>query len=273
MTGTIPLRRDRIALNAIQWINVKADPADPTSEDLWRYADPAFRSEYPGVLAQIREAGFPAVMMEVLATQTLQDYARMIAESGLALAPGYASIGIPSDHGLHLPPGSEDRMRLVHRLADRNHRENTGGPFAAVVSDAGTGEILSVGVNLVLAFDLSCLHAEVVAISLAQARLGTWDLGSRRLELAVNWRPCAMCYGATLWSGVTRLVVAGEGDILEELTGFDEGPMRDDWKEQFTRRGIDVRTDVLRDEAIAVFRAYGERSDTTVYNGRRDAGS
>ncbi|MFI5959019.1 nucleoside deaminase [Cryptosporangium sp. NPDC051539] len=167
-------------------------------------------------------------------------------------------------------PDVEDRMRLVHRLADRNHRENTGGPFAAIVSDPETGVIVSVGVNLVLARNLSSLHAEVVAISLAQAKLGTWDLGGRSLELAVNWRPCAMCYGATLWSGVTRLVVAGEGDIIEELTGFDEGPMREDWKEQFVKRGIDVRTDVLREEAIGVFRAYGRRTDTTVYNGRRE---
>jgi sugar phosphate isomerase/epimerase len=124
MTGTIAVRRDRIALNAIQWINVKADPDDPTSEDLWRYADPAFRAEYPGVLAQIRAAGFPAVMMEVLATQTLQDYARMIEESGLALAPGYASIGIPSDYGLRLAAGSAQRVHWfdgVRRKAEESN--------------------------------------------------------------------------------------------------------------------------------------------------------
>jgi tRNA(Arg) A34 adenosine deaminase TadA len=165
-------------------------------------------------------------------------------------------------------PDVEDRMRLAHRLADRNYREGTGGPFAAIVTDPADGTIVSVGVNLVLAGNLSSLHAEVVAISLAQVKLGTWDLGDRNLELDVNWRPCAMCYGATLWSGVTRLVIAGEGDIVEELTGFDEGPMRDDWKEQFHQRGIHVHTDVLREEAIAVFRAYGQ-SETTVYNGRR----
>jgi tRNA(Arg) A34 adenosine deaminase TadA len=167
-------------------------------------------------------------------------------------------------------PAAEDRMRLVHRLADRNHREGTGGPFAAVVSDPATGRIISVGVNLVLEHDLSSLHAEVVALSLAQVKLGTWDLGGHRLELAVNWRPCVMCYGATMWSGVTSLVTAGEGPELEELTGFDEGPMRDDWAEQFRGRGIAVRTGVLRDEALAVFRAYGDRSDVTVYNGRRE---
>ncbi len=94
---------------------------------------------------------------------------------------------------------SHDRMRLVHRLADRNHREGTGGPFAALVANADTGEILSVGVNLVLATNLSSVHAEVVAICLAQARLGTWDLGGTgrpATELVVNWRPCVMCYGA-----------------------------------------------------------------------------
>lgn len=167
-------------------------------------------------------------------------------------------------------PDVEARMRLAHRLAGRNHREGTGGPFAAVVADAATGEVLSVGVNLVLASGLSGMHAEVVALCLAQAGAGTWDLGGAGrapVELAVNWRPCAMCYGAVLWSGVARLVIAGEGDEVEHLTGFDEGPMRSDWKEQLAARGVEVRTDVLRAEALATFREYGARSDVVVYNG------
>jgi tRNA(Arg) A34 adenosine deaminase TadA len=77
-----------------------------------------------------------------------------------------------------------------------------------------------------------------------------------------------MCYGAAMWSGIQRLVVAGEGPELEQLTGFDEGPMREDWTEQFEQRGIHVVSDVLRDEAVAVFRAYGERTDAVVYNAR-----
>lgn len=167
-------------------------------------------------------------------------------------------------------PDVEDRMRLVHRLAERNHQEGSGGPFAAVVAAADTGEILSVGVNLVLATGLSSMHAEVVALSLAQARLGAWDLSSRgtAVELVVNWRPCVMCYGATMWSGVQHLTIAGDGDEIERLTGFDEGPMRPDWKEQFTRRGISVRSDVLRGPALEVFAAYGRRDDVTVYNAR-----
>ena len=57
------IRRDRVALNPLQWINVKADPADPSSDDLWGYADPDFHAEYPVALVAVREAGFPAMMM------------------------------------------------------------------------------------------------------------------------------------------------------------------------------------------------------------------
>ncbi|MGY1499911.1 nucleoside deaminase [Streptomyces sp. QTS52] len=168
-------------------------------------------------------------------------------------------------------PTDEDRVRLTNRLAERNHREDTGGPFAALVVETATGRLVSAGVNLVLSSGLSSTHAEVVALSLAQTRSGTWDLGTMNgpdLELVVNWRPCAMCYGAAMWSGIRRLVIPGEGSELEQLTGFDEGPMRDDWAEQFEQRGIQIVSGVLRDEAVAVFRAYGEREDAVVYNAR-----
>lgn len=164
-----------------------------------------------------------------------------------------------------------DRMRVVHALADRNHQEGTGGPFAALVVESATGTVVSAGVNVVLASGLSIAHAEVVALSLAQARIGGWDLGepgAPERELVVNWRPCVQCYGAVVWSGVRRLVIAGEGPELEALSGFDEGPVREDWAAELERRGIEVVADVLREEAVAVFRSYGERADTAVYNAR-----
>jgi tRNA(Arg) A34 adenosine deaminase TadA len=168
----------------------------------------------------------------------------------------------------------EDKMRLVNVLARRNYREGTGGPFAALVIDSNTGELVSAGVNLVLNSGLSSSHAEVVALSLAQTRIGNWDLGAdpeNPRELVVNWRPCVQCYGAVMWSGVKRLVVAGDGPELEHLTRFDEGPMVEDWADQFESRGIEVVQDVLRDEAIEVYREYGSSIDSgevTVYNAR-----
>ncbi|GAB1817640.1 nucleoside deaminase [Herbidospora sp. RD11066] len=183
-------------------------------------------------------------------------------------------------------PTDDDRVRLTNRLADRNQRENTGGPFAALVVESATGRLISAGVNVVLSSGLSSTHAEVTALSLAQTRLGVWDLGGPglpALELVVNWRPCVMCYGATMWSGVRRLLIAGDGPELEKLTGFDEGPMVADWADQFALRGIEVvlsplREEAievvlspLREEAIEVFRAYGERDDAVVYNARGTA--
>lgn len=174
-------------------------------------------------------------------------------------------------------PDRGDRMRLVHRLADRNWREGNGGPFAALVAEQDTGRIVSVGVNVVLASGVSSAHAEVVALGLAQTATGGWDLGGESLprhELVVNWRPCVQCYGAAMWSGVRGLVVAGEGPDLEEITTFDEGPLGADWAEQFEARGIKVIHDVLRDEALAVFRAYRDAVDVdgvTVYNARGGA--
>jgi len=109
-----------------------------------------------------------------------------------------------------------------------------------------------------------------MALSLAQRILGTFDLGGPGLpahQLVVNWRPCAMCYGAVPWSGVRSLVVAGDGPELEEITGFDEGPVHPDWRRELERRGIEVTADVLRDEAIAVWREFAA-GEQLVYNGR-----
>jgi tRNA(Arg) A34 adenosine deaminase TadA len=174
-------------------------------------------------------------------------------------------------------PSLEDRMRVVHALAGRNFLEGGGGPFAAIVVERDSGRLVSAGVNVVLARGISSGHAEVTALGLAQTRVDTWDLGADGLpahQLVVNWRPCVQCYGATLWSGVRSLVVAGDGPELEQLTGFDEGPMVLDWRDQFRARGIEVVGDVLRAEAVATWQAYADHvaaTGATVYNARAGA--
>jgi tRNA(Arg) A34 adenosine deaminase TadA len=191
---------------------------------------------------------------------------RPLATSFTASMPEWLVAELPS-----LPANlatREERVRLVNELAARNWREGNGGPFAAIVVDHASGELVSVGVNVVLSSNLSSTHAEVVALSLAQSRLGFWDLGAGRdLELVVNWRTCAMCYGALIWSGVKHLVLSGTGPECEELTGFDEGPLIADWIEELERRGITVTQGILRDDAVEVFREFGA-SDAVVYNAR-----
>lgn len=114
----------KFALNAIQWINVKEDPDDLDSPSLWRFADPAFVAEYPDVLREIKRAGFDATMMEVLDTQTLQSYAAVIEDAGLALAPGYVQVPLASDHGGRLERGTFERIHWfdgVRRKAEESN--------------------------------------------------------------------------------------------------------------------------------------------------------
>lgn len=166
---------------------------------------------------------------------------------------------------------AEERMNLVLQFSRQNARENTGGPFAAAVFEQNTGRIIAMGVNRVIATSCSCAHAEIMALGLAQKRLGAYDLGGPGLsghELVVNWQPCVMCFGAVLWSGVRHLSIAGSGPELEELTGFDEGPMHPQWREELAKRGISLHENVLRKEAITLFRWF-KRSGRIVYNARQ----
>lgn len=167
-------------------------------------------------------------------------------------------------------PTFEERMATVIEFSRLNFEHGTGGPFAAGVFERDTGKLVVIGVNRVVPSNCSSAHAEVVTLSLAQNLLGTYDLGGAEMpahQLVVNWRPCAMCYGAVIWSGVRSLVIAGSGFELEELTGFDEGPIHPDWVHELQKRGIDVIENVLHDEACQVFQAFGE-SDSLVYNAR-----
>lgn len=172
----------------------------------------------------------------------------------------------------HLATPAE-RMAAVLQFAQMNFQQGTGGPFAAGVFERDTGRLVVIGVNRVLASNCSAAHAEVMAISLAQQLLGVYDLGGPGLpahQLVVNWRPCAMCFGAVLWSGVRSLVIAGDGPELEQITGFDEGPVTPAWRAELAQRGIELVEDVLRAPALAVYREFAA-SQQFVYNARQGA--
>ncbi|MEX0326445.1 MAG: nucleoside deaminase [Puniceicoccaceae bacterium] len=154
----------------------------------------------------------------------------------------------------------EAKMELAIRLAARNVREGTGGPFGAAIFEAQTGHVISVGVNRVVPLNNSTAHAEMMAFMLAQQRLRSFRLDATRhhFVLATSAQPCAMCYGACPWAGIDRLVIGARREDVESLTEFDEGPMPSDWIKGLNRRGIAVTQDILREEACSVFRDYQE---------------
>jgi tRNA(Arg) A34 adenosine deaminase TadA len=149
-----------------------------------------------------------------------------------------------------------ERMQLAIALAEENVRQGTGGPFGAIVVNEQGGELVSVGVNLVTSSGLSVAHAEIVALTLAQASIGEWNLShGGPLQLVTSCEPCAMCFGAVPWSGIKSLV-CGARKKDAEAAGFDEGDKPGNWVRSLQLRGIVVQCGVKRGEAAAVLAAY-----------------
>jgi tRNA(Arg) A34 adenosine deaminase TadA len=163
---------------------------------------------------------------------------------------------------------SRQRMELAIELARRNV-EHGGGPFGAAVFESESGRLIAPGMNLVLPQSSSLLHAEIVALMFAQARVGSYTLASTTSELYASSEPCVQCLGACHWAGISRLV-CGAPLALAEAAGFDEGPRAHDWKEQLAARGVPVETEVLATSAGKVLRDYAAQGGVR-YNARTPA--
>ena len=108
-----------------------------------------------------------------------------------------------------------------------------------------------------------------MALAIAQQASGSFDLGGPgrpHYELVTSTDPCAMCLGATPWSGVRSLVTGARGEDAEEI-GFDEGLKPSGWEQALIESGISVTRDVLREEAAAVLQEYAALGGE-IYNSR-----
>ncbi len=169
-------------------------------------------------------------------------------------------------------PDMDERMSFVIAAARRNTEESTGGPFASAIFERDSGRLVALGVNRVCTEDLSIMHAEIIALTLAQRKLETYDLGAEHLpahELISSTEPCAMCLGAIAWSGIRRVVVGARDQDAREV-GFDEGPKPHDWAAELRQRGIEVICDIRREDARKVLREYAAKGGL-IYNPRTPA--
>jgi len=152
----------------------------------------------------------------------------------------------------------DSRMQIAISLADESIRHG-GGPFAAVIFSCSDWQPISFGCNLVVLYKSSMFHAEVVAILLAEQKLGSYslrDIQKDGYELVTSTEPCTMCMGAVVWSGVRRLVCGARGSDAEKI-GFYEGPKADNWQEELRgKSGIEVLSDICRADAIVVLEKY-----------------
>lgn len=165
-------------------------------------------------------------------------------------------------------PGDQERMRLVVDLSRENVRRRSGGPFAAAVFERDSGRLVAVGLNGVTRLRNSAAHAEVVALMLAQRRLGSFSLEAAGLpvhEIVSSCAPCAMCLGAVLWSGARRLTWAAHREDALAI-GFDEGPVFPQSLRYLEQRGIEAVPGPLREEAREILLAY-RSGGGEIYNG------
>ena len=92
-----------------------------------------------------------------------------------------------------------------------------GGPFGAVV--VREGRVISRSGNRVVSEHDPTAHAEVLAIRMAAAALGTHDLSD--CVIYSSCEPCPMCLGAIYWSGIRRVVYASDR-YRAAAAGFDD---------------------------------------------------
>jgi tRNA(Arg) A34 adenosine deaminase TadA len=162
----------------------------------------------------------------------------------------------------------EARMRLAIDVSRANVERGSGGPFGAAIFEAPSGRVVSIGMNSVVRYQNCTLHAEMVAFMMAQRRVGSFTLNAPQLpahELFTSCEPCAMCLGATLWSGVRRVVYGATREDAS-LLKFEEGPVFPESYKYLEDRGLTIVRNVLREDARAVMDLYRAQGGK-VYNG------
>ena len=134
------------------------------------------------------------------------------------------------------------------------------GPFLAAIYDEAGNLIIKTS-NSVVNDCCSHYHAEINAIREVEKLYGTYDLSKFNLSLYITAEPCMMCIGAIMWSGIKQVYYGISTEVVEKITGFDEG-FKPDWIEEFKKRGITVYGNIapgLGEQALKEYIKNGHR--------------
>ena len=149
-------------------------------------------------------------------------------------------------------------MRRAIALSEESVKRG-GGPFGAVI--VKDGEIIAEGSNNVTLHNDPTAHAEVSAIRRACEQLHTFDL--QGCDIYTSCEPCPMCLGAIYWAHIDRIFYANTKDDAANI-GFDDAFIYEE-----IDRPLSVRkkpaTQLLREEALRVFRMWEEDTEKTEY--------
>jgi guanine deaminase len=145
------------------------------------------------------------------------------------------------------------------QLSIDNVRSGRGGPFGAVI--VKDGKIIAEGANQVTSTNDSTAHAEMVAIREACRKLAAFDLEA--CEIYTSCEPCPMCLGAIYWARLSRIYFAN-ADADASRAGFDDSLIYRELALPYSQRKIPM-IQMMREEALAAFRAWGNKSNKIEY--------
>ena len=155
------------------------------------------------------------------------------------------------------PPPDEYFMREALRQAQKAYDASEVPVGAVVVRE---GKIIGRAHNQVELLKDATAHAEMLALTQAEAAVGDWRLTD--CDLYVTKEPCAMCAGALVHTRIRRVIfgcadpvggAAGSVINLLQMAGFNHR--------------CDVVSGVLQDECVAILQNFfrkrrAEQSET-----------
>jgi guanine deaminase len=150
-------------------------------------------------------------------------------------------------------------MREAIGLSLKMMRRGKGGPFGAVV--VRRNQVVGRGFNRVTSSNDPTAHAEIVAIRNASRRLRTFDLSG--CELYASCEPCPMCLSAVYWARLRKVFYGNTRRDAARIEFADDFIYRE-LSLPIPRRSLAMKQ-VLREEAIAVFKEWEAKTDKLPY--------
>ncbi len=145
------------------------------------------------------------------------------------------------------------------RLSFETMRNNTGGPFGAVV--VKDGKIIARGYNKVISSNDPTAHAEVVAIREACKVLNNFQLDG--CEIYTSCEPCPMCMAAIYWARPERVYYANSKTDAAQI-GFDDNFIYEELALPYQNRSIPLKR-IKEKDALEAFKEWEKKSDKVRY--------
>ena len=156
-------------------------------------------------------------------------------------------------------------MREALKVSDESIKSGNS-PFAALVVNDTTGEIISKGHNCVVTDSDPTQHAEMVAIRKACKKLGYHNSKDgekivflNNCTLITTNEPCPMCNSAVRWSGIKRVVYGQPVEFAVDY-GFAE-----DVSDRRVNDGVEIISGILMKEIKERFDRWIAMPKHTIY--------